>query len=119
MENREFYIQYLDNQPVPIDTHFIGENNRRRPLSTVGHLVAACTVEQTRRLLGLPEDYGPLTLHLPEGIDRDAFAEEYHSVIENFSGGIDRGALAEECFSSNDSQIKVTITVRFRIRVRV
>ncbi|OAJ41504.1 hypothetical protein BDEG_25087 [Batrachochytrium dendrobatidis JEL423] len=67
MENKAFYIKYLDYQPVKIETHFNGELERRRPLTDVGGLVAAVTVEPTRRLAGIPEDYGPLTLHLPDG----------------------------------------------------
>ncbi|EGF78959.1 hypothetical protein BATDEDRAFT_90344 [Batrachochytrium dendrobatidis JAM81] len=67
MENERFYIKYLDYQPVEIETHFNGELERRRPLTDVGGLVAAIVVEPTRRLAGIPEDYGPLTLHLPDG----------------------------------------------------
>ncbi|KAK5664399.1 hypothetical protein QVD99_000018 [Batrachochytrium dendrobatidis] len=63
MENIPFYIQYLHNQPVKVETHFNGELERRRPLTDVGGLVAAIVVEPTRRLAGIPEDYGPLTLH--------------------------------------------------------
>ncbi len=33
----EFYIKYLEYQPVPINTLF----GRKRPLSTVAHLIAA------------------------------------------------------------------------------
>ncbi|KAJ8330818.1 hypothetical protein O5D80_000844 [Batrachochytrium dendrobatidis] len=63
MENERFYIKYLDYQPVKIETHFNGELERRRPLTDVADLVAAIVVEPTRRLAGIPEDYGPLTLH--------------------------------------------------------
>ncbi|EGF76922.1 hypothetical protein BATDEDRAFT_28167 [Batrachochytrium dendrobatidis JAM81] len=63
MENERFYIKYLDYQPVEIETHFNGELERKRPLTDVGDLVAAIVVEPTRRLAGIPEDYGPLTLH--------------------------------------------------------
>ncbi|OAJ38746.1 hypothetical protein BDEG_22651 [Batrachochytrium dendrobatidis JEL423] len=41
MENKAFYIQYLHNQPVKIETHFNGELERRRPLTDVGDLVVA------------------------------------------------------------------------------
>ena len=38
-----FYVKYVENQAVPIDTHYnnMGEQERRRPLSTVAHLIAA------------------------------------------------------------------------------
>ncbi len=39
MNNQEFFIKYLDYQPRGIETHFIGESERRRPLSTVGDLI--------------------------------------------------------------------------------
>ena len=31
----QFYIKYLDNQPVVLKTHFIGDQDRQRPLSKV------------------------------------------------------------------------------------
>ena len=68
MENTELYIKYHTNEPVPIDTAYGRGPQGTLPLLTVAHLVAACTQDQTRRLLGLPEDYGPLTLHLPDGV---------------------------------------------------
>jgi hypothetical protein len=40
MENKAFYVKYLDNQPVEVETHYNGELERRRPLTNVGHLVA-------------------------------------------------------------------------------
>ena len=67
MENKAFFVQYLTNQPVKVETHYIGQQDRRRPLTDVADLVAASTQDPTRRLLGLPEDYGPLTLHLSDG----------------------------------------------------
>ena len=41
MDNKTFYLTYLDNQAVPIETHYNGEQDRKRPLSTVAHLIAA------------------------------------------------------------------------------
>ncbi len=41
MENKQFYIKYLTNQPIKVETHYIGEQDRRRPLTEVGDLVAA------------------------------------------------------------------------------
>ncbi|KAK5668190.1 hypothetical protein QVD99_005227 [Batrachochytrium dendrobatidis] len=41
MENKQFYIKYLDNQPVEIETHFDGELERKRPLNNVSKLIAA------------------------------------------------------------------------------
>jgi hypothetical protein len=40
-ENQTFFIQYNQNQPVKIETRYIGEQERRRPLTDVADLVAA------------------------------------------------------------------------------
>jgi hypothetical protein len=77
MENKEFYIKYLQNQPVKIETHFIGENQRRRPLKDIGDLVAAYFPNIP------PNELAQYTLHLPENADRST--------------------LSENCFASNDS----------------
>ncbi len=41
MDNKTFYMRYQDYQAIPIDTLYIGEQLRIRPLSSIGHLVAA------------------------------------------------------------------------------
>ena len=41
MENKEYYVKYLANRPVKVETHYIGEKDRRRPLTDVGDLIAA------------------------------------------------------------------------------
>ncbi|KAJ3008775.1 UNVERIFIED_CONTAM: hypothetical protein HDU68_002960 [Siphonaria sp. JEL0065] len=61
--NQAFFVKYKDNQPVKIETHYVGEQERRRPLSDVCDVIRASTSDSTRRLLGLPDDYGPLILH--------------------------------------------------------
>jgi hypothetical protein len=64
MENKALYIKYLDNQPVKVETHYNGEQERRRPLTDVGDLVAG-----TRRLTVAffpaadPVTLGQYTLH--------------------------------------------------------
>ncbi|TPX56318.1 hypothetical protein CcCBS67573_g09367, partial [Chytriomyces confervae] len=49
--------------PVHIEKHCVGEQDRRRPLSDVADVIGAASIGDTRRLLGLPEEFGPLTLH--------------------------------------------------------
>ncbi|KAJ3231478.1 hypothetical protein HDU78_007704 [Chytriomyces hyalinus] len=61
--NQVFWVQYQTNQPVKIKTHYEGEQKRRRPLSVVADVIGASTLGVTRRLLGLPKEFGPLTLH--------------------------------------------------------
>jgi HNH endonuclease len=90
-KNREYYVKYLDNQPVLVETHYMGEEERKRPLEIVASLIVACTVETTRRLLGLPENYGPLTLHLPQSVARCS------------------GSLAEDCFATAANNNNTTV----------
>ncbi|EGF81270.1 expressed protein [Batrachochytrium dendrobatidis JAM81] len=61
MENIPFYIQYLHNQPVKVETHFNGELERRRPLTDVGGLVAAYKTATTPLLDGI--SLAHLTIH--------------------------------------------------------
>jgi hypothetical protein len=37
--NKTFYIRFANNQPVKIETHYIGELDRRRPLTDVADLI--------------------------------------------------------------------------------
>ncbi|EGF78958.1 hypothetical protein BATDEDRAFT_90343 [Batrachochytrium dendrobatidis JAM81] len=41
MKNKAFFVQYLTNQPVEIETHFDGELERKRPLNNISKLIAA------------------------------------------------------------------------------
>ncbi|KAJ1501771.1 hypothetical protein HMI55_003226, partial [Coelomomyces lativittatus] len=82
MDNKTFYVKYLNNQPVPIDTHYNGDQKRSRPLSTVAHLVAAMKTAVTPRFDSTPTD--ELTLHLPEGIERSVLEENcFATFIDN------------------------------------
>ncbi|KAJ2989165.1 hypothetical protein HDV02_005134, partial [Globomyces sp. JEL0801] len=89
MENKAFFIQYLTNKPVKVQTHI----DRRRPLTDVADLIAACTPDPTRRLLGLPGDYGPITLHLPEGVSRSALDDYCFATVDQNDTTLDPGCL--------------------------
>ena len=41
MQNQRFYIKYQNCDLVFIETHFIGEQERKRPLLTICHLIYA------------------------------------------------------------------------------
>lgn len=95
-ENREFYIKYLGNQPVKIETHFIGEQERRRPLKDVGDLVAA--------FQGLSNSpfasafAGDITLHTV--MDEEALE------VDTLLSGLDTGTIAKPALiikSRNDA----------------
>jgi hypothetical protein len=90
----EFYIKYNDNQPVKIQTHIDNQRARREfPLLTVGHLVAACVSEPSvKGQLGISQqDYGPFTLHLPDGIERCALEDECYVTAEKNDTTLDTG----------------------------
>ncbi|OAJ39490.1 hypothetical protein BDEG_23329 [Batrachochytrium dendrobatidis JEL423] len=61
MENKVFYIKYLDNQSVKIKTHFDGELERKTPIYSVLKLIAAYKTATTPLLDAIPVD--ELTLH--------------------------------------------------------
>ena len=61
MENRAFFLQYLTNQPVKVETHYIGQQDRRRPLTDVADLVAAFFLNTP------PNELAQYSLHLPDG----------------------------------------------------
>ncbi|EGF77497.1 hypothetical protein BATDEDRAFT_36058 [Batrachochytrium dendrobatidis JAM81] len=67
MENIPFYIQYLHNQPVKVDTHINSERTALRPfpLDSVADLVVAFQALPNSPLASTFVD--ELTLHLPDG----------------------------------------------------
>ena len=40
-ENKSFWIKYLENNPVKIHTLYFNDQERKRPLKNVGHLISA------------------------------------------------------------------------------
>ena len=83
-ENKTFYIKFRENGAVPVYTHFppssyVGPN----PLETVGQLIFCATQEPCRGLIGLPKDFGPLTLHY--FIDVDYKNTKYPTTFQNVS----------------------------------
>ncbi|KAL5034545.1 hypothetical protein RTP6_7729 [Batrachochytrium dendrobatidis] len=61
MKNKQFYIKYLDNQSVEIETHFDGELERKRPLNNVSKLIAAVKQALPSKLGAI--DLDELTIH--------------------------------------------------------
>ena len=93
MENKEFYIKYLNNGPVAVDTAYDGNGRKRdRALATVGHLVAAYLPNSL--LANTPLEL--LTLHLPDSIARSA------------------SGLGEDCFANvaeNDTTLRTGLVI--------
>jgi len=92
MNNIEFFIKYLNNQPVSIDTayNFNGEK-RGRPLTNVSHLVAAFQALPNSPLASAFA--GDLTLHLPDGAGRSALVDDCFAITDS-SGTTLRSGLA-------------------------
>jgi hypothetical protein len=87
MENKQFYIKYLTNQPIKVQTHYIGERDRRRPLTDVGDLVAA--YRPNSLLANTPLEL--LTLHLPDDVARSALSEESFASVDKRGTTLDPG----------------------------
>ena len=82
MENKTFYVKYLTNEPVGIETAYGRGPSGNLPLHTVAHLIAACATQPTRQLLGLPVDFGPLTIHLPD-VGPKSLHQVSHDIEQN------------------------------------
>jgi hypothetical protein len=81
MENKEFYIKYLSNNPVLVETHADSSRKRRDfPLVTVAHLVSAYK-DLVKPLL---ENFSiaSLSLHLPESLTRSSLEENCFSTVD-------------------------------------
>jgi hypothetical protein len=81
MENKMFYVKYLNKQAVPIDTHYNGEQERKRPLSTVADLIPAYKTAVAPLLDSTPID--ELTIHL----DANGEALEADQIVSAIIGG--------------------------------
>ncbi|KAJ2999708.1 hypothetical protein HDV02_001951 [Globomyces sp. JEL0801] len=84
-ENTELFIKYLETQPVKIETHFIGDQNRRRPLKDVGDVLRAYFPNAQ------PNELGLYSLHLPDGIDRSVLPEACYVSIEETGSALRPG----------------------------
>ncbi|KAJ3274751.1 hypothetical protein HDV01_002273 [Terramyces sp. JEL0728] len=91
-ENKAIWIRYGNNRPVKLRTHYHPDGTARGlPVVNVADLIGACTFDSYRRLLGLPESYGPLTLHigLAEQLGQLGLSPEdkrEKQIIENING---------------------------------
>lgn len=88
-KNREFYVKYLQNQSVKIETHFNGENQRTRPLKDIADLVASIKQALPSKLGAI--DLDELTLHLPVGVTRSALEEDCFATVDENDTTLDTG----------------------------
>jgi len=77
MDNLELYVKYSSYPPVKIETHYIGEEDRKRPLKDVSDLILAYKTLVSPLLDSI--SITQLTLHLPSTIEKDTFPEDYYS----------------------------------------
>ncbi|KAI8893004.1 hypothetical protein BC833DRAFT_569591, partial [Globomyces pollinis-pini] len=73
-QNKTFYVQYLNNQPVGIKTHVFvqseGEWKWIQNIYTVDELIGASVTEPTRSRIGLPEKLGPISIRTTQTDNR-------------------------------------------------
>ena len=82
MNNVNFYVKYLNNQPVKISTHITSSRvTREYPLQDVGDLIEAFQARPGSLLAST--DSGLLTLHLPDGAGRSALVEDCFAVTDS------------------------------------
>ena len=82
MEGKVFWIKYLENRPVSIKTHFLGDNERKIPLGNIDDLISAFKTMTAPESDTIPLD--KMNLYLPAGttrndysfLDADAFSSE-------------------------------------------
>ncbi|TPX49701.1 hypothetical protein CcCBS67573_g10145 [Chytriomyces confervae] len=88
--NQVFWVQYQTNEPVKIETQYAGEQKRRNSLSVVADMIGAAAIGATRRLLGLPKQFGPLTLHaVADGVESNLPGNQLLSLIPTASCSFD------------------------------
>ncbi|KAI9339085.1 hypothetical protein BDR26DRAFT_862600 [Obelidium mucronatum] len=65
MVDHVVFVKHLGNQPVGMRTHQLSSTTGiwAQMLFNASDVIGASTGDANRRLLGLPEDFGPLTLH--------------------------------------------------------
>ncbi|EGF80212.1 hypothetical protein BATDEDRAFT_25057 [Batrachochytrium dendrobatidis JAM81] len=115
----KFYIQYKNNSPVSVFTQYLHVPEGKEP--DISDLVAAIAVEPTRRLAGIPADYGPLTLHfVVDGVEMTYNSWEPITVLKT-NGTVGSSPLiiksksdvesdADDTMFSNPNQIPMTAT---------
>ena len=83
--NNSFYIKYLNNQPVVMNTHINNERTAPRafPIETVAHMIAAYRTAVAPLLDD--SSIAQLTLHLPDGFTR----ADYPGIDKNFFASLD------------------------------
>jgi hypothetical protein len=81
MENKQFFIKYLANQPIKVETHIDTQRKRREfPLTDVGDLIGAFQARQGSLLANT--DSGLITLHLPEGVAKDSLDQDWFATVD-------------------------------------
>ncbi|KAI8894625.1 hypothetical protein BC833DRAFT_651928 [Globomyces pollinis-pini] len=88
MENRAFFIQYLTNKPVKVQSHIDSHGVQREfPLTDVADLIAAFFPNTP------PNELGQYELHLPEGVSRSALDDDYFATVDQNDTTLDPGCL--------------------------
>ena len=90
-ENRAFWVRYQNNQPVKIKLH-----SPVQVLEDVSDLIGAVKQALPSKLGSIDAD--ELTLHLPNGVDRTALAEDCFATVDETDSTLDPGCLLSDLF---------------------
>jgi hypothetical protein len=110
-ENREFYVKYLDNQAVAIDTSYGRGPQGSLALLTVAHLIGAFQARPGSLLANT--DAGLITLHLPEGTAKDCLEEDCFANVDESDTTLDPGCPLSN-FGSIGAKSKEPLIIKSR-----
>ena len=95
-ENQKFYVKYLDNQAVGLKTHVLitATGQWVQNIFTVGDLIGAFQARPGSLLANT--DAGLITLHLPEGVDKDFLEDDCFATVDETDTTLDPSCLLSD-----------------------
>ena len=110
MENKQYYIKYLNNGAVGMKTHTLIMTTGEwvQTLFTVGDLVSAFFPNTP------PNELGQYSLHLPDGVATSTLSENCFALTETSGTTLDPGCLISS-LNSLGSKSKKPLIIRSNI----
>ncbi|KAI8891538.1 hypothetical protein BC833DRAFT_662985, partial [Globomyces pollinis-pini] len=116
MENKAFFIQYLTNKPVKVQTHIDSQRVKREfPLTDVADLIVSYKAAVAPRFDSTPTD--ELTLHLPEGVSRSALTRDCFATVDENDTTLDAGCLVSDLHSLGSKSKQPLIIKSVSVRI--
>ena len=85
----EYYVKYLEHQPIKIEIDYNGQEKRNRPLKDVADLIVAYKTAVAPLLEG--SSIAQLTLHSPDRVPRKTLPKRCFAVSDNTDTTLDPG----------------------------